>query len=335
MYIRSVRLTDLARHRRLSQHLLRLNLPESAVTGLSPFDVALVSWLPVRSGLRTFVFGDDRPRAFIQVAARDSGYIWDVTAIGSEVDALDSASLDDPGHPWVLLLNSASVLATRRRVTRLLARVPEDAREMACFRQAGYHPYGRKRIYRRILEASDRVIDTAGEPRTQRVGDAWAIHRLYFQSVPRPVQEAEAHTSNRWELRKARPGGPRETGWLLEDEAETIAYIRTVSRRRVHMVDCLFQAERRDVLARVVRQTLGRLPATPGDQVFWRLPDYQADAEEALLEAGFSLVGTQCQLVKYLAVKVAARERSFVPAARSKVRRASSVQSYLRRAGER
>ncbi|MCC6625866.1 MAG: hypothetical protein IT340_00565 [Chloroflexi bacterium] len=335
MYIRSVRLADLARFGHLSQRVLRLAEPEVSVVGRTPFETSVRSWLPVRSGLRTFVLGDDRTRAFVQVAARDRGPIWDVVAIGSEADIADQVPLDDPAHPWVLLLTSAAVLATRRRVTRLLARVPEMTEEIACFRQAGWQPYGRETIFVREFAAGDRVADATHEPRTQRNGDAWAIHRLYFQTAPRQTQDAEAHTSNRWELRPRRPGGPREQGWLLEEGAEALAYTRALSWRKAHSVEWLFAPDHREVLPRLVRQTLARLPAAPRDRVYWRLPDYQQEAEPALREAGFSPIGSQALLVKYLAVKAAARERSFVPATRAKGRRVPSAQSYLRRAGER
>jgi hypothetical protein len=335
VYIRSVRLADLARFGRLSQRVLRLNEPEVRGPARAPFEAAALSWLPVRSGLRTFVLGDDRPRAFVQVAARDHGHIWDVVTLGSEAAWTDQMPFDDPAHPWALLLTSAAVVAGRRRVTRLLARVPEDAAEAACFRQAGYQPYGHEVLYARPFAAGDRVADATHEPRPQRGGDAWSIHRLYFQTAPRATQDAEAHTSNRWELRPRRPGGPREQGWLLEDGAETLAYTRALSWHKAHTVEWLFAPDHRDVLPRLVRQTLARLPAAPRDRVVWRLPDYQREAEPALCEAGFTPIGSQVLLVKYLAVKAPARERSFVPARRVKGRGLPSTPSYLRRAGQR
>lgn len=334
MYIRSVRLVDLVRHGRLNRHVLRLNLPESAVVGLSPLRVSVRSWLPGASGLRTFVLGDEQPRAFIQMATRDHGHIWSVLALGGEPAPVEPETCGDPAHPWLLLLTSAAVLATRRQVTRLLAKAPETTPELACFRQAGFQTYGRELIYTRAYLPGDRLVEAGGEPRPQRGGDAWAIHRLYFQTAPRAVQDAEAHTSNRWELRKGRPGGVREQGWLLEDGAETLAYARTLSRRRRHLAEWLFQPAERELLPRLLRQTLARLPAAPGDLVYWRLPEYQAEAEATLLAAGFTLATTQTLMVKFLAVKAAARERSFAPAARAKARRVPSIQSYLRRAGE-
>jgi hypothetical protein len=333
VYIRSVRLTDIVRHGRLSRQLLRLNQPDASIIGRSPFDVSVRSWLPMSGSLRTFVLGDERPRGLIQVAARDRGHIWVVLALGSEETRLAPEGWEDPTHPWVLLLNSMAVLAVRRRVTRLLAKTPETAPELACFRQAGYQVYGREFIYARPYAAADRLAEAGNEPRPQRGGDAWAIHRLYFQTAPRAVQDAEAHTSNRWELRQARRGA-REHGWLLEDGAETLAYTRTLSRRGAHLVEWLFNPAHRDLLPRLGRQTLARLPASPGDQVFVRLPEYQAEAEATLVEAGFTRVATQALLVKYLAVKAAAREPSFALRARAKASRAPSVQSYLRRAGD-
>lgn len=334
MYIRSVRLVDLIHHGGLSRQVLRLNLPEAAVIGLSPWRVSVRSWLPGASGLRTFVLGDERPRAFIQVATRDHGHIWSVLTLGGEPAPGEPERCDDPMHPWLLLLTSVAVVATRRQVTRLLAKVPEATPELTCFRQAGFQTYGRESIYTRAYLPGDRLVEAGSEPRPQRGGDAWAIHRLYFQTVPQPVQDAEAHTSNRWELRARRPDGVREQGWLLEDGAETLAYARTLSRRRRHLAEWLFQPAERALLPRLLRQTLARLPAAPGDQVYWRLPEYQAEAEETLLAAGFTLAMTQTLMVKYLAVKVAARERSFAPAIRGKARRLPSIQSYLRRAGE-
>ena len=327
MYIRPVRLADLALLPRLRRQTLRLNLPASLVTGFSPQRAALASWFPLTTGIRTFVLGEPRLRAFIQVASRARGYKWEVLYLGG---AGSRETCESDMHPWLLLLNYTAAAAGRRRVTRLLAKVPETAAESACFRRAGYQPYARELVYSKVYTEDDRHEVEAPALRPQRPSDAWMIHRLYFITAPRLVQDAEAHTSHHWELERARPGGLRERGWVVEDEAETVAYARALSRWRVHLVEWLVGPAQGELAPGLVRQTLAHLPAAPGDRVYCCLREYQPEVEEAVRAAGFTLSGTQALMVKYLAVKASARERVFAPVLRARPQR---VPAYLRRAG--
>lgn len=326
MYIRPVRLADLPLLTRLRRQTLRLDLPASLVMRFSPLRAALASWFPLTTGTRTFVLGEPRLRAFVQVAARARGQKWEVVYLGAGI----RESCEADSHPWPLLLNYAAIAASRRRVTRLLAKVPETVADLVCFRRAGYTPYARELIYTKVYSEEDRYVDAGPELRPQRASDAWMIHRLYFATAPRAVQDAEAHTSNHWELRRVRSGGLRERGWVVEEEAETVAYARALSRWHVHMVEWLFGPAQREMVPGLVRQTLAQLPAAPGDRVYCCLREYQSEVEEAVQAAGFTLSGTQALMVKYLAVKATVRERVFAPALPAAARR---VPSYLRRAG--
>lgn len=326
MYIRSVRLTDVPRLRRLRAHALRLNLPAALVTGFSPTRAALTNCLPVPSSARTFVLADKRPRAFIQTGARARGHRWEVLYLGA---GLLTETVDSETHPWVHLLNFTALAAGRRRVTRLLAKAPSGEKAESYFREAQYQAYGQEQIYTKIFTAADRVVDDELDIRPQRPSDAWQVHRLYFLAAPRGVQDAEAYTSNHWELHAARPGGLREQGWLVDDGTETLAYARVLSRWRSHSIEWLFQPDHRDLRPHFVRQTLARLPAAPGDRVYCSLPEYQSDAVDDLEEAGFTLSATQTLMVRYLAVKATGRVRLFAPAAPGKAR---VVPSYMRRA---
>jgi hypothetical protein len=319
MFIRSVRLADILLLPRLQRQTLQLDAPETLITDYSPPRVALISWLPLASSVRTFVLGNRRAQAFIQLAVRARGHIWEVLFLGSEASATPP---DASAHPWHLLLNSAAIVAARRRVTRLLAATPEDEATLAIFRGAGFQTYAHETVYGKIFEAGDRLGEAPPEGRAQGASDAWLIHRLYFQTIPRTVQDAEARTSNYWELRRAWPGGPRERGWLLEEDAEIIAYTRTLSHGQAHRVEWLYQPAHRELLPQLVRQTLAHLPAAPGHHVFWRVPEYQHEVGALLEEAGFSPVSAHALMVRYLAVKVAARERLFAPIAPAKRRRA-------------
>lgn len=327
MYIRPVRLADLPLLTRLRRQTLRLDLPASLVTRFSPLRAALVSWFPLTTGTRTFVLGEPRLRAFVQVAARARGQKWEMLFLGG---AGIRESCETDSHPWLLLLNYAAVAAGRRRVTRLLAKVPETVVDLVCFRRAGYTPYARELIYTKVYSEEDHCAGAGPELRPQRASDAWMIHRLYFATAPRTVQDAEAHTSNHWELRRVRSGGLRERGWVVEEEAETVAYARALSRWHVHMVEWLLDPAQREMAPGLVQQTLAQLPAAPGDRVYCCLREYQSEVEEAVQAAGFTLSGTQALMVKYLAVKATVRERVFGPARPAAARR---VPSYLRRAG--
>lgn len=324
MYIRSAGLADIVQLSRLRHRTLRLGLPASQINRLTPLNAALTGWLPIASRAYTFVLGERRPQAFLQVLAPARSHRWEILTLGGD-SSVDAEESDE--HPWHLLLNYAALTAGRRGVTRLLAKVPEAAGEIDFFRQAGFNAFSRELIFSKVYTAEDRRPVEGPLPRSQRSSDNWLVHRLYFQTEPRTVQDSEAATSNTWEVRRGQPGQPRERGWLFDEGAETIAYVRTLSDRHAHMAELLFQPTHRHQLPGLIRQVLSQLPAANGDRVYWCIRDHQAETEAILAEAGFGLAGAQALMVRFLAVKMAARERLFAPVRAPRARRLAAPEA--------
>ena len=214
MYIRSVRLTDIVRHERLSRQLLRLNQPDASIIGSSPFGVSVRSWLPM-SGMRTFVLGDERPRGLIQVACAIAATSGACSRSAARRRGLGRRA-GRPCPSWVLL-------RTRWRSWRRAVGSRDCWRRPGGGARARLLPPGWYQVYGREFATPAPTPPPTGWPRpaTSPAHSAAATPGpstgFYFQTAPRAVQDAEAHTSNRWELRKARRGARARVapgGWL-------------------------------------------------------------------------------------------------------------------------
>jgi len=295
--VRGVRLGDLGGLRRLSA-LYRLNQPDSYLGPSSVLRDGLVASVPlVRSGKPAFVAcAGQRLVGFAQFLPVPPDQRWRLLTLGSSVGVFDA----DP--VWEALLTHAVRDAGLRGVKRLYARVPTGAPVGPAFRRLAWAPYASETIFAatNVGRATGRI---AGRAQTQT--DTWAIHQLYNAAVPRPVQDAEAYTSHRWELR---PGGERRreqiAGWVIEEGHDVIGYGRAASRSGVHVLELVVLPGRSDVLDDLLSGVLAALPDPPVRRVFCAVRGYQAEVATALEGRGFVPVVEQDLLVKYTTARV-------------------------------
>ncbi len=295
--VRGVRLGDLGGLRRLSA-LYRLNQPDSLLGPSSVLRDGLAASVPLVRGDRpAFVAcAGQRLVGFAQFLAVAPDQRWRLLTLGSAVGVFDA----DP--VWEALLTHAVRDAGLRGVKRLYARLPTGTPLAPAFRRTAWAPYATETVL--AAAGLGRPKGTFGG-RAQTQSDTWAIHQLYNAAVPRPVQDAEAYTSHRWELRSAGRGTrDRNAGWLVEEGHDVVGYARVASRVGVHVLELVVLPGRSDVLDDLLSGALAALPDPPARRVSCAVRGYQADVATALEGRGFVPVGEQELLVKYTTARV-------------------------------
>lgn len=190
---------------------------------------------------------------------------------------------------------------------RLHAVSPLAGSAFEALRQAGFSVYA----YQTSLLAQGLHPGQTGTVplREQEPSDAWSIHHLYHLATPRPVQYAEAFTSNHWDA--GRRAGSRIRGFLVEREHEVAAYCRITSRGHRHVMDVLTLPGEAAILDDLVPAALARVVTGERDTVWVSIPDYHSEYVAHLERLGFQPDGRQARMVRYTAVPVQTRiERS-------------------------
>lgn len=307
LLVRSVRFGDVAGLCRLSA-FYRLHQPESSLTPPTLVRGGIGSLLPIfRSGQPAFVAcAGQRLIGFAQFQSVAADHRWRLLSLGASVGVFDA----DP--VWEALLSHAVRDAGLRGVKRLYARLPTGLPLAEAFRRLGWSTYASETIFAGVPQKSRH---RATSVRAQSPADTWAIHQLYSASVPRPVQNAEAYTSHRWDLRSAgrgRGSGP-QAGWLIEDGHEVIGYARTTSRGGVHVLDVMVLPGRSEILDDLLSGALAALPDPPGRRILCAVRSYQAEVATALEGRGLVSTTEQDVAVKYTTASVRSATAETVP----------------------
>ncbi len=323
--IRALGVRDLPGLLRMRHGGVRLDLPETLLGAYTPLKgVAQSRWLPPRRGrVRTYVaLAGGAPAAFVQTRDRSGGYKWDLLHLGAATGSPGAA--DRRVDLWTALLDYTTAAAGRRGIQRLYAKLPGGGDAGAAFRAAGYTRYGEQAIYLLHGRPGDGApgavpADDGGLAlRPQAPGDAWALHQLYTWTTPKPVQYAEAHTSNRWDLAAPAPFGTRgrgagEWGFIAERGHEIVLYCRVGRQGRRSRLEFVFDPQRGELLGPTIGAVLRWLAPGPGERVYCAVREFQAELAGVLETRGFEPLGGQELLVRYTTVSLRARGRQGWP----------------------
>ena len=277
-----------------SPGVLRLDVPDSLLLPGS-WIPNLPAALPVlRKERPAFVaIADGQRVGFARFSPRRPDGRWIISAIGY------STGVYDPEPVWDALLNHGVRAAGLRGVRRLFARVPVGHPIVETMHQSGWISYSRETVFR--AEQLCAVVRSGRGLRLQESADTWAIHQLYAASAPRQVQEIEALTSHVWDMDRSRRGrrGVRQTGWLLQENGEIVAYARYTRGSRAGMIDAVIFPGKSGHLGAL----LDGVVATPAPgrprPIYCALRTYLMDSKDELTERGFSAIGEQELLIRY------------------------------------
>lgn len=107
-------------------------------------------------------------------------------------------AIDAPqGHPaiWQKLLSQSVQELVERQINRLYSDLPDQPLLVNTFKQAGFQVYTRETIWRLASVPHDWPLPTPTPVRPLRPEDQWHVLRLYDQTTPAPVQQAEGMVS--------------------------------------------------------------------------------------------------------------------------------------------
>lgn len=305
---------------------VRLDLPETVLNAYTPLKgLAPNRWLPFaqrRRRVRTYLARcSGIPCALVQARDGVTPEKWEILYLG----ATEQGSTPfDAGriNLWTALLDYTTAAAGRRGAQRLYAKLPSDTQAIAAFRGAGYTRYGAEMLY--LLSRGTEVAtpdsdDTTVTLRPQTSSDTWALHQLYTLTAPKPVQYAEAYTSDHWELPKrwllpAQRGGLSEWGFLVERGHELAVYCRVVRQGQRARLEFMYEPHCRELLAPTLQALLDWLTPGPDQRVYCLVREFQHDLAGLLEARAGVMLGEQDLLVRYTTVAVRARRTLIRPA---------------------
>jgi hypothetical protein len=269
----------------LSQPARRANAGHPVVAGFRQ----LVPLL--RSPDRVFVARSERhPVGYAVFSVLDPDRRWILEGIGANLGVYEAQPV------WEELVNFGVVAAGLEGAKRLYAKVPRRSGLVPVFRASGFAPYANEIV----LGGSFPVLGGGStRVRKQQPSDVWAIHQLYMATVPQPVQFAEALTSHHWDVRPRLSAQYVQSGWIIDNGRQLVAYMRAMSRSDSHVLEFNILPDQGDLFPELVDGALGGLATMSPRPVHIQVRGYQQEFVRPLIDRGFALHLEQDLLVKY------------------------------------
>jgi hypothetical protein len=133
--------------------------------------------------------------------------------------------------------------------------------------------------------------------REREPSDTWSIHHLYHLTTPRPVQYAEALTSNHWDSRRGL--NSRTRGFVIDDKDGLAGFCQIGGRGSQVTFELLILPGKLHMLAPLIGQAM-KLAKLPPDAPIWvAVPEYHLEQVPALETLGFAVVGRLASMVRY------------------------------------
>lgn len=229
---------------------------------------------------------DNEICAFAVYEQGDERYRWNVSWLGAgspRVDATDEVAAE----LWVALLEEGIRLAGRSGVRRLFAYCELDSIAYESLRIAGFAAYTEYDVLRGSFK---RGLRESIPIREQHESDLWSIHQLYNRTTPRPVQFAEAYTSDAWAVdadTRIPFRNRRHLGFVLPTEDGIGAACHIDMAAECPIVTVLCDDHLTHAMPSVVADALERSDLYSDVDIV--LPAYQIDRMKPFLNFGFSL----------------------------------------------
>ncbi len=214
------------------------------------------------------------------------------------------------------LLHAMADLGAAQGVVSLCAAIADDSPFAAVFEESGFRAAVRECAYTRPPGPATEPAEIAGL-RPQQPADAWAICQLYRAITPAAVQQAEGLTADDWDIARRNPGlfgrgGRSPELHVVAGERGLDAWLELRSDPDgAHCFALMVHPRAADAIGPIVSFALWRLSRRPAALTRVLVRDHEILLAAGLMEVGFEPAGTNCRMVRHLAVRL----RAEVPSA--------------------
>lgn len=301
--VRTSRISDLLAMRRVRQCCVPTAFPlhdTSACTStLHQLRASLVPGNDPQEAIVALV--DDELCAFATFAREDERYRWIVTGLAAgspRVDATDAVAVE----LWSAILEYGIKSAGKSGARRLTAAAPPQTAALQAMYEAGFVAYMRYQVLSGRLDTSR--ISAPIASREFHESDAWSIHQLYNRVTPRPVQFAEARTSDWWVegMQSGLLRRGRDLRGIVVDASDGLAAsCRVRIHRRRPLVTFLVLPELTSQTGELVYAAL-QATGLVESEVDVVIPDYDLECVAVLERAGLRVTSEHIVLVRHTTV---------------------------------
>jgi len=298
--VRQIGITDIPRLRNLRRAHVSLVFPDAMHT--SQFEDVLAAMPLGRRYSRVFVSGtDDTACALVELRPEPEDYRWVVTGLGAR--SADECDLtDDLVEIWGKLLSFAVGAAGADGAKRVHASVPLDGIAYHALLHAGFSVYSHQSVMRaQGLQLASSDAESV-RVREREPSDTWSIHHLYHLTTPRPVQYAEALTSNHWDSHRTL--NLRTRGFVIDDRDGLAGYCQVGGRGSQHTLELMIVPGKLHMLPALISQAIKLAKINSAEPVWVAVPEYHREYVPMLESTGFQEVGRQASMVRYTMVPV-------------------------------
>lgn len=295
--VRQIGITDIPRLGSIRRAHISLSVPEHVFH--SHLDDLMAAIPMGRRFSRVFVSQANSPvNAVVEFRPEPEDYRWVVTGMGAQIKRGAELS-DDISQVWTDLLAYACRVAGHSGAKRVHAAVPDDAWVQRTLIRAGFSIYAHQTTL--VAHELHPACDDDGQVRERDPSDAWSIHHLYHLTTPRPVQYAEALTSNHWDARRTL--NVRTQGFVIDDADGVAGYCQVTSRGDCYALDVIMAPEKLSLLPTLVSTSVKLARIRDGAQVWVHVPDYHREYLTSLKSIGFVEDARQALMVRYTMVR--------------------------------
>lgn len=217
------------------------------------------------------------------------------------------AQTDDAAPIWYRLINELVQSVGERGVQRLYAQTAREPRVEQVLNQGGFTTYAHEDIFRLAVPPLSPAPKLTLQP--QRPRDAWNLMRLYQQTTPRPVQQAEGVTLPEDENKARRANinwDPRMhgSGYVMYDGDKFVGALRLARGPSGYWLRFWLNPDAQAQANTLVNAALKLLRVSSDHPVYIPVREYDSHSRPLLYELGFQCTLTRSLLVKHTTARV-------------------------------
>jgi hypothetical protein len=293
--VRPIRISDLVRLRSMRTDAV---MPDQAHGPLGQRMADPWSAMPVsRRSRRSFVaFLDGHAVGLVDLIADPTNHRWVLSRVLTCRQIPADGASGDREQVWHELVLQAIRAAGAARAKRIHAILDEESPVLPALHSVGFTDYAQDTVLTAHSLPEHLIKDIV---RRQDPSDVWAIHQLYHSVTPRPVQYAEALTSNFWT--RVVPGQQPARGYVVEDGLEIVAHCRVTFGLEGPVIHAMTRSDALELLLPMV-QDVAHDVGSNGGRLMVVVPDYLQEYIAPLESLGFVPERRQTRMVKYTVV---------------------------------